>query len=74
MDFDLIASGTLKDGAKIHIGTLPDETVRDVEAEHLGFDGYFLYEEDDNGIEILAKVADLDAAFRLSNLWLLHTS
>ena len=35
--------------------------------------GYFLYERDDGaadaGIEILAKVADREAAYRLADLW-----
>ena len=57
----------------IHIATLSDQTVIENDAEHLGCNGYFLFEVSDEpgcgGIAILAKVCSLDAAFRLMDAW-----
>ncbi|AJD53581.1 hypothetical protein TH3_17395 [Thalassospira xiamenensis M-5 = DSM 17429] len=70
---DILASTTLSDGSNIHIATLSRKTIVNSGAEHLGFDGYFLFEAIDRpevkGISVLAKVASLDAAFRLIDLW-----
>ena len=57
----------------LHIATLSDQTIAENDAEHLGCDGYFLFEASDEpgckGITILAKVCSLDAAFRLLDAW-----
>lgn len=61
------------DGSNIHIATLSRKTIINADAEHLGFDGYFLFEAIDKpevkGIDILGKAASLEAAFRLIDLW-----
>ena len=42
-------------------------------ADHLGFNGYFVFEADDSspakGISVLGKASSLEAAFRLIDLW-----
>jgi len=70
---DILGSTVLKDGTSLHIATLSRRTIVDSNAGHLGFEGYFLFEAIDKpivkGINILAKVTDLDAAFRLIDIW-----
>ncbi len=71
---DILASVELSDGLSIHVATLSRQTVKDAGAEHLGFGGYFLFEDSsDNparkGINILGKPCSLEAAFRLADLW-----
>lgn len=57
----------------IHIAELSRQSIIDNNAEHLGFDGYFIFETHDGpvsrGISILAKLASLDAAFSVLELW-----
>jgi len=57
----------------IHIAELSRQSIIDSGATHLGFGGYFLFETADEigrrGINVLAKVASLDAAFAMSDLW-----
>jgi hypothetical protein len=47
--------------------------VVDAGAEHLGFNGYFLFEANDipelKGISVLGKASSLEAAFRLIDIW-----
>lgn len=70
---EILASAKLADGTSIHIATLSRKTIVNAGAEHLGFEGYFLFETLDTkeikGISILGKATDLDAAFRLIDLW-----
>lgn len=62
----------------IHIAELSRQSIIDSEAEHLGFDGYFLFETKEGGrsrgINVLARVASLDAAFAMLDLWRFRTS
>ena len=57
----------------IHIAELSRQSIIDSGAEHLGFGGYFLFETQDSyshqGIKVLAKVATLDAAFEMLDIW-----
>lgn len=57
----------------IHIAELARQTIIDAGAEHLGFGGLFLFEVDESrdrqGVMVLARVTDLDAAFRMADLW-----
>ena len=66
---DILASVKIESGRSIHIAQLSRQTIVDAEAEHLGFGGYFLFETVEeclqNGINILGKVASIDAAFRM---------
>jgi len=70
---DILASAALGNGSSIHIATLSRSTVNESGADHLGYTGYFLFEANDTeertGINILGKVASLEAAFRLVELW-----
>ena len=70
---DFLASVNIDNERSIHIACLARQTIIDAGAEHLGFDGYFLFEADENpvrkGISILGKVASLDAAFRMIDIW-----
>ena len=69
----ILASANLGDGKSIHIATLARQTIIDGGAEHLGFEGYFLFEADEcqtsGGINVLGKASSLDAAFRLIDIW-----
>jgi len=74
MDDDLFLTDRLDDYRSICVSTLAKTTVEEAEAIHLGGDkGYFIYEVDDRpasgGIHVLAKVASVEAAFRLFELW-----
>jgi hypothetical protein len=57
----------------VHIATLARQTIIDSDAEHLGFDGYFLFEANDlpgqKGINVLGKVSSFEAAIRLAEIW-----
>ena len=70
---DILASVKVGDARSIHIAELARQTVIDSGAEHLGFGGYFLFETSEGsfakGISILGKVASLEAAFRMIDLW-----
>lgn len=74
VDDDLFIESRLDGDRSICISTLARQTVEDAEVGHLGGDrGYFIYEVDRRpaagGINILAKVASVDAAMRLADLW-----
>ncbi|HAE03233.1 MAG TPA: hypothetical protein DCL95_15885 [Rhodospirillaceae bacterium] len=73
---DILASVAVGNGLSVHIATLARKTIENAGASHLGSDGYFLFEATDipdrKGITILGKVASLDAAFRLIDLWTLR--
>lgn len=62
----------------IHISELSRESIINSGAEHLGFGGYFLFETRDGnhgrGINVLARVASLDAAFAMLDLWRARSS
>lgn len=70
---DILASVSLDNRRSIHIAQLARQTVIDSGAEHMGFGGYFIFEADDStaakAIRVLGKVASLEAAFRMVDLW-----
>jgi hypothetical protein len=70
---DILASASVGNGSSVHIATLSRKTIELAGAEHLGLEGYFIFEAHDEpqnkGINVLGKVASLDAAFRLIDLW-----
>ncbi len=55
----------------LYVGTLSDEIVKELGAEHLGFSGYYLCQisegkgEGDPGIQILGKLSNREAAMCL---------
>lgn len=57
----------------IHIAELSRQSIIDNDAEHLGFGGYFIFETQEGaglrGIRVLARIASLDAAFAMLELW-----
>ncbi|WP_222626075.1 hypothetical protein, partial [Meridianimarinicoccus zhengii] len=61
-----------------HIAELSRESIVQSDAEHLGFEGYFLFETNEasglRGIRVLAKVASLDAAFSMLDFWAQQTA
>ena len=74
MDDELLFEVKLDQHRSLCLSPLARTTVSEAGAGHLGSDhGYFIYETNDNplsyGISILAKVASLEAAFRLIDLW-----
>ena len=70
---DILASADIGDGRSVHIASLARQTIIDSGAEHLGFDGFFLFEVADipgkSGIDILGKVTSFEAALRLADIW-----
>ena len=70
---DILASVAFGNSSSIHIATLSKKTIEEAGASHMGYSGYFLFEEthspESNGINILCKVLSLDAGFRLIDLW-----
>ena len=70
---DFIASADLGTGKSIHIASLARQTVIDAGVSHMGFDGYFIFEVDEDvptrPLNILAKAASLESAFRIADLW-----
>ena len=72
----ILGTGDLGDHRALHIATLSRQTVIENDAEHLGFDGYFLFEVSDipgcKGITIIGKVCSVDTAFRLVDVWRSH--
>lgn len=70
---EILGSVRLDEKRTLHLGMLSPHSLSALEAEELGFDGYFLFEADDNqqskGIKILGKAPSLDAAFRLLDIW-----
>lgn len=70
---DYIAYADLDSGRSIHIASLARQTIIDAGASHMGFDGYFIFEVDDrvphHPLQVLAKAASLESAFRIADLW-----
>jgi hypothetical protein len=75
---EILGTAILGDKRSVHIAPLSRQTITDNGAEHLGFGGYFIFETDDRvgqkGIKVLAKVASLDAAFTMLQIWRSATS
>ncbi len=69
----ILASANLDNGKSIHVAALARQTIIDAGAQHLGFQGYFLFEcthnDIANGITVLGKAASIDAAMRIVDLW-----
>lgn len=69
----IIGTADLGDGASIHVATLARQTILDAGAGHLGLEGYFVFETNENreakGINVLGKASSLEAALRLVELW-----
>lgn len=53
----------------LYISSLSKSAVSESAAEHLGDDGYFLYECGPDGIDVLAKVASFESALRLLEIY-----
>jgi hypothetical protein len=70
---EVLGTAHIDNARAVHIAQLSRQTIIDSEAEHLGFGGYFIFETHDghgsHGINVLGKVASLDAAFTLLDLW-----
>jgi hypothetical protein len=70
---EILATANLGNGRSIHVATLARQTIVEAGADHLGFNGYFVFEADDSpmtkGISVLGKASSLEAAFRLIDLW-----
>jgi ethanolamine utilization protein EutA (predicted chaperonin) len=73
---EIVASAIIGNAKAVHIGSLARQTIIDAGAEHLGFDGYFIFEADDSlpthPITVLAKASSLEAAFQIADLWSRH--
>lgn len=69
----ILAEADIELGRKVYIGPLSRQSVLDAQAEHLGFDGFFLFETCDlpgqKGISVLAKTCSFEAALRLIDIW-----
>jgi len=69
---DFLSTKVIGPGKSVHIASLSRQAIIDCDAEHMGFDGFFLFETNDDanirGINILGKVASFDAGVQLANL------
>jgi hypothetical protein len=70
---EILASANLGNGRSIHVATLSRQTIVGAGADHMGFNGYFVFESNNTpeakGISVLGKASSLEAAFRLIELW-----
>ena len=73
MDDELFAIGKIDEFRRLCISPLSISTIVESGVSNLGARGYFIYEVDDRptggGINVLAKVASLEAGFRLVDIW-----
>tara|TARA_R110002074_G_scaffold2631_8_gene15046 strand:+ start:602 stop:1006 length:405 start_codon:yes stop_codon:yes gene_type:complete len=73
---DILAAAEISAGRKVYIAALSRQSVIDARADHLGFDGFFLFETCDipgqKGIDILAKACSFESALRLIDIWAVH--
>ncbi len=73
MEDGYLGTAKIDNFRSIHISELSRESIIDNGAEHLGFGGYFLFETSNDrtrrGINILARVASLDAALEMLEIW-----
>lgn len=71
---DLFVVQRLNDRRSLCLSALARQSVTESKALHLGGDhGLFIYEVDESlgasGVQVLAKAASLEAAYRLIELW-----
>ena len=73
---DILVTTEIGNGRRICLAALSRETIAESGAEHLGFEGYFIFETNEipgeQGIVVLGKVASFDAAIRLIDVLRLH--
>lgn len=73
MDDDFLACERIDEFRSICVSALSRKTVKELEVEGFGQNGFFIYEMDERpifgGLNILAKVVSLDAAYRFIELW-----
>ncbi|WEX88565.1 hypothetical protein PZN02_001058 [Sinorhizobium garamanticum] len=74
MDDDFFVSTQIDEHRSICISSISKTTFEEAASEYFPNDrGYFICEHDDrlpaSGISVLAKVASLEAAYRLVDLW-----
>jgi hypothetical protein len=74
MDDELILATRIDENRSLFISSVSRKTYLDTDAQVFGSDrGFFVIEQDDSpgggGFSILAKVASLEAAYRLSELF-----
>lgn len=69
---DFLLSIDLGNGRSLNVASLARETVIQSGAEHLGFDGYFLFEAIEGtvekGISVLGKASCFETALHLADL------
>ncbi|MCY4306166.1 MAG: hypothetical protein OXC62_15530 [Aestuariivita sp.] len=69
MENGILASIELGKKNFLHIATLDNDTIKECNAEHLGFDGYFIFTVSDmpeaKGFDVLAKASSFDSALLL---------
>ncbi len=70
---DVLSSVALGVDRSLYIATLSRQTIIEAGAEHMGFEGYFLFEASDSkgqkGINILCKACSFESALRMADLW-----
>jgi hypothetical protein len=70
---EILASAEIEPNLTVHVATLSRQTLVNAGVEHMGTEGYFLFEARDEpgakGITVLGKAASFDAAIRLADLF-----
>lgn len=74
---DVLSTIQLDDGGRLYIAPLSRKTIKESDAEHMGYEGYFLFETNDlspgKAITILAKASSFEGALRLASIWSQHS-
>lgn len=69
---EILASAEIAPNSSLHVATLSRQTLIDAGADHLGLEGYFLFEVNElpgmSGITVLGKAVSFEAAIRLADL------
>jgi hypothetical protein len=72
MNDDFLGTIKVRNGGTLHVASLSRQSIIENEAEHLGFDGFFVFQDVNSGtqqgIKILGKACDYDAGVALAEL------
>jgi hypothetical protein len=70
---EILSSVRLSAERNIYIGTLSRQAIVESGADHMGLEGYFIFEERDadnvKGFNILCKACSFEAALRIAEIW-----
>lgn len=69
---DILVEKEIAENLRVYVAPLSRQSIKDSDAAHLGYEGFFIFEACDSieskGITVLAKAVSFEAALRLSEL------